>query len=300
MTELKKLRKGKKIIIYGRVSTTKQKNTLPTQMEAMRVQLKELGVKQSQIIGEFSEVGKGTLERAELDNVMALAESTKGKVAVVFRDVQRFARNGFHLGWLIYPFMRKGITFVDLLAGRATSDKDDKRADDDLMTIIISAIGGKESDTTEKRSKDSRKLATAAGIISDRMDLMPKWHSNPMRFMYEQMEKDVTINSIAKMMPVKNKETIRKRVDIIKRTLPNLNKKELEEWFKTMDIIREIEREKGPRYGGQQTDRMHAVGRMTSGYLAYPDRYERPTREDIQFYIDNFKQFQGTRKRKKR
>jgi len=300
MTDLKKLLKGKKIIIYGRVSTTKQKNTLPTQMEAMRVQLNELGVKQSQIIGEFSEVGKGTLERAGLDDVMALAESTKGKVAVVFRDVQRFARNGFHLGWLIYPFMRKGITFVDLLAGRATSDKDDKRADDDLMTIIISAIGGKESDTTEKRSKDSRALATAAGIISDRMDLMPKWHSNPMRFMYEQMEKDVTINSIAKMMPVKNKETIRKRVDIIKRTLPNLNKKELEEWFKTMDIIREIEREKGPRYGGQQTDRMHAVGRMTSGYLAYPDRYPRPTREDIQFYIDNFKQFQGGRKRKKR
>jgi len=294
MADLKKLLKGKKIIIYGRVSTSKQKKTLPTQMEAMRKQLKELGVKQSQIIGEFSEVGSGTLERAGLDEVLALAEKTKGKVAVVFRDVQRFARNGFHLGWMIYPFMRKGITFVDLLAGRATSDMDEKRSDDDLMTIIISAIGGKEVDTTEQRSKSSREIATAEGIISDRMDLMPKWELNPMRFMHEMITKhDMKATALTRMMPVKSKSSLQKRIRIINRTIPNVNKKELEEWFQTMDFIRELEAAHGPRYGGKQTRRMNAVGRMTSGYLAYPDRYPRPTREEIQFYYDNYNQFQG-------
>jgi len=297
MTDLKKLFKSKKIIIYGRVSTSKQKKGLPTQIAAMRKQLTELGVKDSQIIGEFSEVGSGTLERAGLDEVLALAEKTKGKVAVVFRDVQRFARNGFHLGWMIYPFMRKGITFVDLLAGRATSDMDEKRSDDDLMTIIVSAIGGKEVDTIEKRSGDSRAISTEAGIISDRMRLQPKWEINPMRFMYQQLENDVTITSIAGMMPdTKNKETIRKRINIIKRTIPNVTKKELQDWFKTMDIVREFEQAHGERYGGKQTQRMNAIGRMTSGYLAYPNKYPRPTREDMQFYYDNFKDFQGRRK----
>ena len=57
-----------------------------------------------------------------------------------------------------------------------------------------------------------------------------------------------------------------------------------------------MEKEFGARAGSGSSKRMIAVGRMTSGYFARPWEFPAPTQEDIDFYFNNFKQFQPKRR----
>jgi len=300
MTDIKQLLKGRKVIIYARVSGKQQKKTLPAQVKSIKKLLKAEGVKDTQIIGTFSEQASGTkIDRVELDKALELALKQKRKVVLVVRDLQRFTRNGYALGFLIWPFLEANIPVVDLLGKRATSTSVERRPDDDLLMLITAAIGGKEVDTGIDRTAEGERLAREAGIVKARLDLYPDEEVSPYPFLIEMRNNGISGRKTAEMLGRATgftRKAYARIDDILSR--PN-GKTVLKEWLKVIEMIRRMEQEKGYRFKvpGKAAPKkpMVAIGRMTSGYLESPHNFAPPTQKDLDFYYDNYTQFQASR-----
>ena len=300
MESIKQLLKGRKIIIYARVSGKQQRKTLPSQLKDIRKLLKDEGVKDSQIIGSFSEQASGTnIERTELLKALELAEKQRGKVALVVRDLQRFTRNGYALGFLIWPFLEAGIPVVDLLGKRATSTKDMARPDDDLLMLITAAIGAKEVATGIKRTERGRIAAEEGGIVRTRIDFMPKFDVNPIELMIDLQKRGLPDRKIAEMLG-RGRDYARKNLKRVEDILSQPNGKTiLKEWLEVVNMVRNMEIMHGYRYqipkGAKPTKKMIAVGRMTSGYLDTPYKFAKPTQADLDEYYENYTKYQPKR-----
>jgi len=293
---------------YARVSTRDQTETLPTQMEAIGKSLKQLGYKKKG--HQFSETGSGTKHtRKTLQEAILKAVELKkaGKdVMFVVRDIQRFSRDPDDLGYLkkFFPSHKESLWFNDiplvaLNDNIVTGTKSNPQPNDDLISPILVAVGGSEINIRKKQSAQGKQQSAEEGIVAGSpQNLYYKQEVNPYRAFYKMfyemgLKQGASAISLGRSKSW-GKDTKNKMNLIIlegaKAGKPNL----IQEWLDVTDIIREFEQINGARIGGSK--RMNSVSRKTSGYLKFPWKYPAPTKEDLQFYFDNFKLFQPRKK----
>ena len=155
-------------------------------------------------------------------------------------------------------------------------------------------IGGQEVKLRKDQTKKGVDKSAEAGIIAGvGINLYPKEVLNPYRELLRMLRAGLTQSEASRRLGRSKSwsKDNRRRLEAIALIGPT----SLEDWLNVTDIIRRYEQEFGTRVGPSATKRMKAVGRKTSGYLKFPEKYPVPTEEDIQFYFDNFKDFQPKR-----
>jgi len=297
--------KGAVDVRYARVSTRAQKKTLPTQLRDIASSVKALGYTKKGT--EFSEAASGTkVNRTQLGNAIrkAVEMKRKGKnVVFLVRDIQRFSRDSFDLGYLykFFPTLddslwSNDIPIVALNDNLVLSTKERSNPNDKLIGGILVGIGGQEIDIRKKQTEQGSREAREQGIVSGLpQNLYYKDKVNPIRLLYEMVFKQGTTQTAAALATGRSKswakDTKRKINTIIIEGKKIGNDNLIDEYLDTTDLIREYEQTFGPRFGSKSTKRMEALSRKTSGYLATPWKYPKPSREDLDFYRENFKDF---------
>jgi len=295
--------KGAKVLTYQRVSTTKQEGNLSTQERIVKDALKNAGFSGKPEV--FSEQSSGTkLDREELLKMIARALELKSqgkKVVIALRDIQRFSRDPYDLGILYKntPSLEESLWFndiplVSLTENLVTGTKNIPNPNGDLIGPILMTIGGQEVKLRKDQTKKGVDKSAEAGIIAGvGINLYPKEVLNPYRELLRMLRAGLTQSEASRRLGRSKSwsKDNRRRLEAIALIGPT----SLEDWLNVTDIIRRYEQEFGTRVGPSATKRMKAVGRKTSGYLKFPEKYPVPTEEDIQFYFDNFKDFQPKR-----
>jgi len=295
--------KGAKVLTYQRVSTTKQEGNLSTQERIVKDALKNAGFSGKPEV--FSEQSSGTkLDRDELLKMIARALELKSqgkKVVIALRDIQRFSRDPYDLGILYKntPSLEESLWFndiplVSLTENLVTGTKNIPNPNGDLIGPILMTIGGQEVKLRKDQTKKGVDKSAEAGIIAGvGINLYPKEVLNPYRELLRMLRAGLTQSEASRRLGRSKSwsKDNRRRLEAIALIGPT----SLEDWLNVTDIIRRYEQEFGTRVGPSATKRMKAVGRKTSGYLKFPEKYPVPTEEDIQFYFDNFKDFQPKR-----
>jgi len=295
--------KGAKVLTYQRVSTTKQEGNLSTQERIVKDALKNAGFSGKPEV--FSEQSSGTkLDREELLKMIARALELKSqgkKVVIALRDIQRFSRDPYDLGILYKntPSLEESLWFndiplVSLTENLVTGTKNIPNPNGDLIGPILMTIGGQEVKLRKDQTKKGVDKSAEAGIIAGvGINLYPKEVLNPYRELLRMLRAGLTQSEASRRLGRSKSwsKDNRRRLEAIALIGPT----SLEDWLNVTDIIRRYEQEFGTRVGPSATKRMKAVGRKTSGYLKFPEKYPVPTEENIQFYFDNFKDFQPKR-----
>jgi DNA invertase Pin-like site-specific DNA recombinase len=295
--------KGAKVLAYQRVSTTKQEGTLPTQERVNKESLKKEGFTGKPEM--FSEQASGTkLDREQLLAMIARAIELKKsgkKVVIALRDFQRFSRNAYDIGILYKntPSLEESLWFndiplVSLSENIVTGTRANANPTGDLMGPLLVVIGGQEVAIRTGQTKKGVGQARDEGIIAgSQVNLYPKEPLNPHRELWRMLKAGVSQTKAS--VRLGRSKSWAKDNKFRLQDIALQGDKALEDWFEVTDIIRGFEQEFGTRVGPDASKRMKAVGRKTSGYLKEPNNFPKPTEEDIQFYFDNFKDFQPKR-----
>jgi DNA invertase Pin-like site-specific DNA recombinase len=305
MVSVKEALKDSVDVRYARVSTRAQKDTLETQAKDIAKKLKGFGYTKKGTL--FSEQGSGTkADRPILAEAIRKAvETAKNgkKVAFVVRDLQRFSRSGYDFGHLYkyFPTAEESLWFNDIpIVGLndniVTGTRTKPNPNEDLIGIILTSIGGQEIEIRRAQSLGGKAEAEKEGIVAGQpQNLYYLDDPNPIRSFYEMffkmgMKQGASALALGRSRSW-GKDLKNKMNQIIVEGKKIGNDNLIEEYLDTTDLIRDFEKEFGPRLGSKASKRMNAVSRKTSGYLKFPWRFEKPTREDLEFYYQNFKQF---------
>jgi len=273
--------KGRKVIMWNRVSTVGQEGTLEEQEKANLEMLRALGFKGKPSV--YSEQGSGTdLHLEQRDLAIKEAMASKKPVVMVMRDIQRFTRSPYHLGVLYNPMFEKEIPIISLLEPLVLGTAKVPNPASDLLAPILVAAGGSEvslrKQQTRKGMKESRKKGVTGG---GNLEL----HANEMLSPFRELGRLVGVNATeAGRRLGKSKGWVdRQRAKQAKMT-PHL----LEKWLTSIDLLRVMERKHGNGIGKRATVRMRAVRRMTGGFLFNPAEFPAVTQEMIDEYYTNF------------
>jgi len=282
--------KGKIVRKYLRVSTEGQEGTLPDQLKTVNAGLKRLGFKGKGI--EYSEQASGTKkDREALQQMLQDIRDSKKESVVVVRDFQRFTRDPVHYGALWDEFRDAGVRIVSLNENMVTGTKDKPEPQADLLVPILIAAGGSEVNIRKVQTQQGVQRSREKGIFAGTpLSLYPKDALEPRGELIRLMKADVSGNETARRL---NKSTswVRKNKAQIKQILVDGGDKLLKDWLDTINLIRDMEIEKGAGTGPKATVRMKTVRRMTSGYLNNPKNFDKPTQADLNNYFKNFNDF---------
>ena len=288
-------------VSYLRVSTVKQEGTLDTQQKDVAEKNKKIGLKRVKYFAEQGS-GKNNPNRKELSAMIeyAVEQKRKGKKPIItMRDIQRFARDPYDIGF-IYKYKptpedslwANDIPLVSLNERMVTGTKNFKSLTGDFLAPLFINIGGQEVAIRTKQSAAGVKAARDEGILAGTpINLYFKEPLNPLRELERLLiVPNMTQRRIAEIVgrsPSWVRDTKFKFREI--REKHPLKEKGFQKWLDVGDLVRNMEKQFGPRTGRDATKRMVAVGRKTSGYFARPWEFPAPSQEDLDEYYANFK-----------
>jgi DNA invertase Pin-like site-specific DNA recombinase len=284
--------KGRKVIVYLRVSTEEQTGTLPEQQKIVERGLKALGYKGT--IQFFGEQASGTkIDRPELKK--AIEEGMKKKTAViVVRDIQRFTRDPYHLGVLYNPMRDNEVPIISINEPLVLGTKKVPNPASDLLAPILVAAGGSEVQTRLKQTLQGMKESEAKGIKAGTpINFFPKESLNPYRELKRLLDAGIGQSEGARRMG-RSTSWFRKARDKI----ATMDEKKLSEWLNVIDMIRAMEKIYGTGLGKKAKKPMYVVRRMTSGYIFKPNDFDTPTQNDLDEYLKNWSEYMPKRSRK--
>ena len=175
--EKKEALKGRKVIIYARVSTDEQKGTLSTQVQAIKNGLKDLGFKGKAEV--FQEQVSGTsLDRPALFEAIGAGLSSKKPAVLVVRDIQRFSRDSIKYGHVYYPMSEAEFPVLSINEPIVLPTRKVPQPSSALLAaILIAGVGQSEGSRILKKSTSwwrknlgTMKVYESAGVLDDWLD----------------------------------------------------------------------------------------------------------------------------------
>ena len=280
--------KGRKVFIYARVSTEEQEGTLPTQISAVKKSLKALGFKGQPTIYQ-EQISGATIDRPELLKMIEAAKASKRPAVIVVRDVQRFSRDPYDLGELYNPLRRLEIPILALNDNIVLGTEKMPDPNADLLAPILVAAGGSEISIRKKQSaqgiEESRKRGIFGGTPTD---VFAKEPLSPHAELWRIIDKGAYAQTYATNRIGKSSSWIRKWYAKMADWKKRGGKAKVEEYLKVVELLRDLEKKHGKRFGKDATKRMQSVGRMTSGYMDDPFAWLPPTQMDLDEYYKNW------------
>ena len=290
MKEKKDALKGRKVFIYSRVSTPEQEGTLEDQTSAVKQGLKELGFTGKPEV--FEEQMSGTkIDRPVLTEMIRQAKESKRPAVIVVRDIQRFSRDPYDLGELYNPLKNMEIPVLSINEPLVLGTRKVPAPGSDLLAPILVAAGGQEVSTRLQQTLQGVEESRKKGIFSGTpLDLYPKDALEPRGEMIRYLKAGVNPTQTSKRLG-KSTSWVRKNKVAVEEILLAGGDKLLASWLQAVNLVRNMEIEKGEGKGPKATVRMKTVRRMTSGYLATPKDFDAPTQADLNEYFNNFSDY---------
>jgi DNA invertase Pin-like site-specific DNA recombinase len=290
MKEKKDALKGRKVFIYSRVSTPEQEGTLEDQTSAVKRGLKELGFTGKAEV--FEEQMSGTkIDRPVLIEMIKQAKESKRPAVIVVRDIQRFSRDPYDIGELYNPLRDAEIPVLSINEPLVLGTRKVPQPGSDLLAPILVAAGGQEVSTRLQQTLQGVEESRKKGIFSGTpLDLYPKDALEPRGEMIRYLKAGVNPTQTSKRLG-KSTSWVRKNKVVVEEILLAGGDKLLASWLKAVNLVRNMEIEKGEGKGPKATVRMKTVRRMTSGYLATPKDFDAPTQADLNEYFTNFSDY---------
>jgi len=290
MKEKKDALKGRKVFIYSRVSTPEQEGTLEDQTSAVKQGLKELGFTGKPEV--FEEQMSGTkIDRPVLTEMIRQAKESKRPAVIVVRDIQRFSRDPYDLGELYNPLKNVEIPVLSINEPLVLGTRKVPAPGSDLLAPILVAAGGQEVSTRLQQTLQGVEESRKKGIFSGTpLDLYPKDALEPRGEMIRYLKAGVNPTQTSKRLG-KSTSWVRKNKVVVEEILLAGGDKLLASWLQAINLVRDMEIEKGEGKGPKATVRMKTVRRMTSGYLATPKDFDAPTQADLNEYFNNFSDY---------
>ena len=290
MKEKKDALKGRKVFIYSRVSTPEQEGTLEDQTSAVKQGLKELGFTGKTEV--FEEQMSGTkIDRPVLTEMIRQAKESKRPAVIVVRDIQRFSRDPYDLGELYNPLKNVEIPVLSINEPLVLGTRKVPAPGSDLLAPILVAAGGQEVSTRLQQTLQGVEESRKKGIFSGTpLDLYPKDALEPRGEMIRYLKAKVNPTQTAKRLG-KSTSWVRKTKVAVEEILLAGGDELLASWLQAINLVRDMEIEKGEGKGPKATVRMKTVRRMTSGYLATPKDFDAPTQADLDEYFTNFSEY---------
>jgi DNA invertase Pin-like site-specific DNA recombinase len=290
MKEKKDALKGRKVFIYSRVSTPEQEGTLEDQTSAVKRGLKELGFTGKAEV--FEEQMSGTkIDRPVLSEMIKQAKESKRPAVIVVRDIQRFSRDPYDIGELYNPLRDAEIPVLSINEPLVLGTRKVPQPGSDLLAPILVAAGGQEVSTRLQQTLQGVEESRKKGIFSGTpLDLYPKDALEPRGEMIRYLKAGVNPTQTSKRLG-KSTSWVRKNKVVVEEILLAGGDKLLASWLKAVNLVRNMEIEKGEGKGPKATVRMKTVRRMTSGYLATPKDFDAPTQADLNEYFTNFSEY---------
>ena len=278
--------------VSARVSTGEQSGTLKSQEKAVRDELKRVGYKKSLRGRIFSETASATsLERPALQALLEAVKKHKGKAVIVVRDVQRFTRNPYHLGVLYQPLRDLDIPLVSMGDNIVLGTEKRPNVNPDLLAPILVAAGGQEVSIRKIQTLGGVAAAKAKGISAGApLKVFTKEAINPYRELERLLKLGIGQSEAARRLD-KSTSWFRKNRDKLASIREKKGDAGVEEFISLTDLLRDYERENGPRTGPRAKNSMRAIGRMTSLYLQFPADNERPSDSFVAEVFANPKEF---------
>jgi DNA invertase Pin-like site-specific DNA recombinase len=290
MKEKKDALKGRKVFIYSRVSTPEQEGTLEDQTSAVKRGLKELGFTGKAEV--FEEQMSGTkIDRPVLSEMIKQAKESKRPAVIVVRDIQRFSRDPYDIGELYNPLRDAEIPVLSINEPLVLGTRKVPQPGSDLLAPILVAAGGQEVSTRLQQTLQGVEESRKKGIFSGTpLDLYPKDALEPRGEMIRYLKAGVNPTQTSKRLG-KSTSWVRKNKVVVEEILLAGGDKLLASWLQAVNLVRNMEIEKGEGKGPKATVRMKTVRRMTSGYLATPKDFDAPTQADLNEYFTNFSDY---------
>lgn len=173
---------GKKLSLYGRVSTLRQETGLEAQQRALREYQVYKKIPDSDVL-EFSDEITGTGKKARPGFEAMMAKVRAGEVhTVLVYSYSRFARNTKQLIDALEEFEKLGVDFVSISEGVDTTTPVGR-----LMFRFFASLAEFERDQVSERTKLGLKNAVAKGKIlgtPDRLNdaLVLELHAEGLRY----------------------------------------------------------------------------------------------------------------------
>jgi DNA invertase Pin-like site-specific DNA recombinase len=290
MKEKKDALKGRKVFIYSRVSTPEQEGTLEDQTSAVKRGLKELGFTGKAEV--FEEQMSGTkIDRPVLIEMIKQAKESKRPAVIVVRDIQRFSRDPYDIGELYNPLRDAEIPVLSINEPLVLGTRKVPQPGSDLLAPILVAAGGQEVSTRLQQTLQGVEESRKKGIFSGTpLDLYPKDALEPRGEMIRYLKAGVNPTQTSKRLG-KSTSWVRKNKVVVEEILLAGGDELLASWLQAVNLVRNMEIEKGEGKGPKATVRMKTVRRMTSGYLATPKDFDAPTQADLNEYFTNFSEY---------
>jgi DNA invertase Pin-like site-specific DNA recombinase len=290
MKEKKDALKGRKVFIYSRVSTPEQEGTLEDQTSAVKRGLKELGFTGKAEV--FEEQMSGTkIDRPVLIEMIKQAKESKRPAVIVVRDIQRFSRDPYDIGELYNPLRDAEIPVLSINEPLVLGTRKVPQPGSDLLAPILVAAGGQEVSTRLQQTLQGVEESRKKGIFSGTpLDLYPKDALEPRGEMIRYLKAGVNPTQTSKRLG-KSTSWVRKNKVVVEEILLAGGDELLASWLQAVNLVRNMEIEKGEGKGPKATVRMKTVRRMTSGYLATPKDFDAPTQADLNEYFTNFSDY---------
>jgi DNA invertase Pin-like site-specific DNA recombinase len=286
--------KGRKVIIYARVSTEEQEGTLGDQVKTIKAGLKQLGYKGKPSVYQEQASGtkKGEKERPELWAAMDEAMKSKKPAVIVVRDIQRFSRDPYHIGVLYQPLREEEIPVLSIQEPIVLGTIKKPQPSSDLIAPIMISAGGSEVTTRKKQTLAGMDRSLERGIKGGQpLDLQSKTSKlNPYREVQRLLDAGIGQTEGSRRIG-RSSSFWRKTRD----KMATMNDVQREDWFRVIDKVRAMEQEHGLGIGSKATRRMMAVRRVASGFLKQPLQFPAPSNDDLEYAFKNYNEFKPTR-----
>jgi DNA invertase Pin-like site-specific DNA recombinase len=252
--------------------------------------LKELGFTGKAEV--FEEQMSGTkIDRPILTEMIRQAKESKRPAVIVVRDIQRFSRDPYDIGELYNPLRDAEIPVLSINEPLVLGTRKVPQPGSDLLAPILVAAGGQEVSTRLQQTLQGVEESRKKGIFSGTpLDLYPKDALEPRGEMIRYLKAGVNPTQTSKRLG-KSTSWVRKNKVVVEEILLAGGDKLLASWLQAVNLVRNMEIEKGEGKGPKATVRMKTVRRMTSGYLATPKDFDAPTQADLNEYFTNFSEY---------
>jgi len=218
------------------------------------------------------------------------------KGVLVVRDIQRLTRDPYHLGILYSPMRENEVPVISINEPLVLGTKKVPNPASDLLAPILVSAGFSEVSTRLKQTLQGVAESKAKGISAGSpVDLYPKDVIEPRGEIVRLLKvPNITGNEIARRIG-KSTSFFRKQKKKIADILTAGGDELLNDWLETINLVRNMEIERGVGLGKRAGVRMRTVRRMTSGYINNPAAFPKPTQADLNNYFDNFNEFKPKR-----
>lgn len=294
ITDLSKVLKGKKPVIYLRVSSREQATRgggLLSQKKVIEGWLKMMKLTKKPIIyREQVSGGKEVDLRPEWNSMISfiLDQKDPSDYFIIMRDFTRWSRHGIYGPTVFSALYNNGVELVSVTDNASTGTKFRPDDNGEFLFSLWMALGGRERTGGAKRTQIGVETARLAGKIAGQ----PLNLDKPWKELVELFPKieigELSVRSIVKNNPEMTRGWLRKAIQRVEEInqygIANNIPDALEQWIDVVMKLKDI-RDKF----GKDSREFKVARTQTSGFVLKPVKFWtfKPTKEQLADYVTN-------------